>query len=135
MSSGQEFLAKVRGWREAVERGEREAFVEVATAVRDSVVDGSPVTGAPGQPVDEGNLKGSWQLTFPAQDKALVATNAAYAPAVEEGQQAPYTTSAGTPVAPAPMTLRSATGGFHSVKLTQAGWQALVDDVVRRHFR
>lgn len=99
----------------------KQVFVGSVQHVHTSVVDGSPVTGAPGQPVDTGNLRASWQQTYPAEYIGEVYTNVEYAPAIEEG------------VGPhGPMTLRSPTGGFHSVALTRAAWQQVVDDEVRK---
>ena len=43
----------------------KDVFVTVAMLSRDSIVNGSEITGAPGQPVDTGYLKASWQLTWP----------------------------------------------------------------------
>lgn len=65
---------------------QRRIFVGTVSDVHSSVTDGSAVTGAPGQPVDTGFLKGSWQPSFPEQWVGEVATNAAYAEAIEEGQ-------------------------------------------------
>lgn len=116
-----------------------EVFVGVAQAVHESVVEGSPVTGAPGQPVDTGNLKNSWQLTFPERGLAQTATNVVYAEAIEEGQQEPHTRRQRSRfgieqifVEPRPMVLRSQVGGFHSVKLTRAGFTRLVRSAVQR---
>lgn len=103
-----------------VEARQRAVFVNTAVAVKDSITVGSAVTGAPGQPVDTGNLLNSWQLMFPTADVAEITTNTEYAPAIEEGMGKD-----------GPMTLRSAVGGFHSVALTRAGFDLLVNDVVR----
>lgn len=114
-----------------VENRSRAVFLGSVDAVKQSIVEGSAVTAAPGQPVDTGNLVSSWQETFPEDLIGDVTTNVEYAPAIEEGQQAPYTNPHGTQVTPGPMTLRSAVGGFHSVKLTRAGWKPLVASVVK----
>jgi len=100
---------------------QRRIFVNVVSDVRESITDGSAITGAPGQPVDTGYLKGSWQESFPETWVGVVETNAAYAPAIEEGQ-GPH----------GPLTLRSQVGGFHSVKKTVTGFGAIVDDVTRK---
>lgn len=102
-------------------------FVGSVTAIHGSVTDGSALTGAPGQPVDTGNLKASWQQMFPEDWVGEVATVTEYAPAIEEGQQMPYTNRYGTYVEPQPMTLRSSVGGFHSVKLTRSNWDRIVE--------
>lgn len=114
------FSSDLRAFALKVERKNKGVFLGAATGVQESVVDGSPVTGAPGQPVDTGSLKGSWQLTFPGQWEAELATRVEYAPAVEEG------------IGPhGPMTLRSEVGGFHSVKATRANFDRLVEQVNR----
>ena len=88
-------------------------FTNVASGVKESIVNGSAVTGAPGQPVDTGTLKASWQLTFESKNAALVSTNVAYAPVIEDNIRG--------------ATLRSEVGGFHSVKLTVGGFDRIVE--------
>lgn len=88
-------------------------FVNVASAVKGSIVDGSPVTGAPGQPVDTGTLKASWILAFDAPGVAVISTNVEYAPIIEDNIRGAQ--------------LRSQVGGFHSVKMTVAGFERLVE--------
>lgn len=114
------FTTDLQAFARKVEKRNRDIFVGVSTAVHDSVVEGSPLTGAPGQPVDTGNLRASWILRFLARWLSRTSTNVEYAPPIEEG------------IGPhGPMTLRSAVGGFHSVKLTRAGFQNIVDNVAR----
>ena len=113
-----------------VEARSRNVFVGSVVELHGSVTVGSAITGAPGQPVDTGNLLASWQQTFPEDWVGQTATNAEYAVSIEEGQQAPYTTAAGTDVVPRPIVFKSAVGGAHSVKLSRAGWQPLVNAVV-----
>lgn len=127
MSFGEE----IRAFNEKVAGRLDDVFVGTVVAVKDSLTEGSTVTGAPGQPVDTENLKGSYQETFPEQYVGQVATNEEYARAIEEGQQDPYTLPSGKEVTPRPMRLLSAVGGFHSVKLTRANFDLLVGAVVR----
>lgn len=100
-------------------------FLHVANGMHNSVVKGSKVTGSPGQPVAQkfgGTLKNSWQLAFLDLFLASTTTPIIYARAIEEqvdlrtGKQ---------------LQLRSEVGGFHSVKLTRAGYQKLVRAAAR----
>lgn len=112
-----DFSGKMREFAVLVDMRSRAVFVNVASAAKDSITDGSPMTGAPGQPVQTGALKGSWQLRFESPTRAVISTDKLYAPAIEDGQ-GPH----------GPLTLRSPVGGFHSVALTVAGIPALVAD-------
>jgi len=95
-----------------------QAVVEAATdLVFESVVEGSALTGAPGQPVESGKTKGSWKKDLPEPLVGEVYSDWFVARFVEEGQG---------------MTVRSATGGFHSVKLTRAAFPNIVDEAVKR---
>lgn len=87
----------------------------VGEAVLTSIQTGSSVTGAPGQPVDTGALRLSWQRWYASPTHQIIATNILYAPAIEDGIGR-Y----------GPLTLRSQVGGFHSVKLTIAAFHRLV---------
>jgi hypothetical protein len=105
----------------------------VAATAHESIVTGSPLTGAPGQPVGQygpgynegdvgGTLKASWQLLFPAPGVAEITTNLVYAPHNEYG-----VTEDGRPY-----RQRSSVGGRHSVALTIAGMQRIVDYEAKR---
>ena len=116
------FMAKTRYKTQA-------AFVNTCVAVKESIVNGSAITGAPGQPVGQygpgyhpgmvgGTLKASWQLMFVGATAALIATNVKYAQVIEDNVRG--------------AKLRSTVGGFHSVKLTVAGFDRLVDAEVAK---
>jgi hypothetical protein len=105
-----------------LERRRRDLFVGVATETLRSIQEGSPLTGAPGQPVDTGNLRASWQLLFESETTALIQTNVIYAPGIEEGLS--MTTGQR-------LVQRSPVGGFHSVKMTRAGFQRIVAAVAQ----
>lgn len=122
----------LRLFRDKVAKRSQAVFLGSVDAVHGSVVEGSEISGAPGQPVDTGNLVNSWQQTFPEELVGQTATGVEYAPAVEAGQQAPYTTPSGAEVTPRPMQFRSSVGGAHSVKLTRAAWARIVEAVVRK---
>ncbi len=102
------FAAKVHTNNQAV-------FVNTCAAAKDSITDGSPTTGAPGQLVDTGNLKASWQLEFESASSALISTNVEYAQQMEEGTRDGRA-----------LVQRSQVGGFHSVALTVAGLDKIV---------
>lgn len=110
------FESDIETWLQKTEQRERDLFVNTASAIKFSITDGSPVTGAPGQPVDTGALKNSWILEFVTPWVAMISTNIGYAPGIENGLG-----SLGQPI-----QLRSAVGGFHSVALTRAGFRELV---------
>lgn len=114
------FRSEIARLKRNIEIRRKTHFVNVASHAKMSVTDGSPLTGAPGQPVDLGNLKGSWQLTFTAE-KALISTNVEYAQANEDGVNNGR-----------PYTQRSPVGGRHSVKLTAAGLGNIMDFEARK---
>lgn len=103
------FTAKLEGMT-------AELLPNVASALQASIVSGSPLTGAPGQPVDTGNLRASWNVSFPSADTAQISTNVEYAPYVEDNVRG--------------VTFR--VGGPHGVKLTLANAQAIVNEEARR---
>jgi Bacteriophage HK97-gp10, putative tail-component len=102
------FDEEARRWTVQIEAMTREAFGNIASHAHESIQNGSVVTGAPGQPVDTGNLKASWHLEFTSPTTAEISTNVAYAQLNEDG-----VTASG-----APYVQRSPVGGRHSVALT-----------------
>jgi hypothetical protein len=117
-----DFDAQVRSFALAVPAYSRRVFVNSAAAVKDSITNGSAITGSPGQPVDTGVLRASWQLNFEDANTASISTNVVYAPQIEDGIS----------WRGKPLTLRSAVGGFHSVKTTVLNFMRLVDAVKAR---
>lgn len=78
-----------------------------------SITVGSPITGAPGQPIDKGDLIKSWRmLPQNDQDKILIVSNLIYAPIIEDNWR--------------DAQLRSKVGGFHSVKMTKLAFNLIV---------
>ena len=104
------FTAKVDGRIEKL-------HLRCSELLYESVVDGSSITGAPGQPVQKGQLRGSFQLTFPKRLFSSLLTKLKYAPGIELGKDMRSGKQ---------LQQRSAVGGFHSVKLTRAGWNRIV---------
>ena len=101
----------------------RRTFVEATVQVRRSIVEGSDLTSAPGQPVDTGALKASFIDEFTGAESWRISTNLAYAPVIEEGVG---------------FIQRSPVGGSHSLKMTVSGWERIVQfasDRRRRHHR
>lgn len=90
----------------------------VAAEVFKSVVEGSPITGAPGQPVKYEDLKKSWKRVSPSRLITNIITDSPYAEIIENNRRG--------------ARLRSKVGGFHSVKMTRAGFQGIVRYVNRR---
>lgn len=78
-----------------------------------SVVDGSAITGAPGQPVHDGELRDSWKQEV-SDTETVTSTDVPYARAVEE--------NIGNKV--------YKSGGPHSAALTVAGFPQIVAAVV-----
>jgi len=122
-----DFEKNLRKFAVKQERMTRTLFLNVASACKDSIVEGSSITGAPGQPVGQygpgyhpgltgGTLKASWQLVFENATTAVIGSKLVYAPPIEEG------TNKGRQ-----LTLRSTVGGFHSVAKTITGYRRLVD--------
>jgi len=78
-----------------------------------SITVGSPITGAPGQPVKTGRLLKSWRRQGTARSKNIsIYTQVPYAPIIEDNLRG--------------ATLRSSVGGFHSVKMTVMGFHRIV---------
>lgn len=105
------FSSDIANWRAKVQANSQTIFLNTASHAYESIVNGSPITGAPGQPVDTGNLRNSWQLSFPAKDEALIATNVEYAAHVEENVRG--------------VTFKN--HGPHSVSLTKLGLSRIVE--------
>lgn len=121
------FLDEIRAHNARVELDLLPAvFVGVVAEVKNSIVFGSPLTGAPGQVVADvngGNLRASWQSEFEDANNAVVSTNVPYAESNEDGVARP---------GGGPYVQRSAVGGRWSVALTRMGFQRIVDDVAAR---
>lgn len=93
---------------------------EVAELALDYIVNGSPVTGAPGQPEDL--RQGQWSISETGPDTTTVGTADSSAPAVEDGISR---------ITGGPVTLNSPIGGFHSVMLTHQNAEPLIKAAVR----
>lgn len=111
------FESDVNRFIAKTEQRAKDIFVASTVEVKRSVVEGSSITTSKGQPVDTGALRASWADNFLSATLWQLQTNIAYAPAVENRV----------------MTDRpSEVGGHHSVKLTEAGFSRIVDQVTSR---
>jgi len=114
------FEAEVRRFAALAQERQAQVVARVGDLAFASVVEGSPVTGAPGQPVVSGDLKRSWGKTV-TPEVTMIETSLFYAPWIEHGM---LPEGGGLEDGPSP-------GGPHSLKLTVAGFDRLVDQAVR----
>lgn len=98
-----------------------ELVPEVGALVYQSIVHGSRLTGAPGQPKDSSDLIRSWTETFPSPTSVQVSSDSPYARPNEDGVR-----EGGKPY-----VQRSAKGGRHSVRLTRRGLDKLVEQAAK----
>lgn len=110
------FSDDLKRFEEKVTVRSREVFVNVAAHAHESIVNGSGVTGAPGQPVDTGNLRNSWVLSFPDPATAEINSNCEYAEAVENNVRG--------------VTFKN--HGPHSVRLTVLGLGRIVEHETKK---
>jgi len=127
------FTDQLAAFQRKLDRRLNDVFVGTAVAVKRSIVDGSPITEAPGQPVGQygpgyhpgkvgGTLKNSWKLEFETKTSALIFTGGVpYAKNIEHliGKYGP-------------ISIRSTIGGGHSVKMTVAAFGRLVESEVAK---
>ncbi len=92
----------------------------VAEVMYDSIVEGSHITGAPGQPDDLRD--GQWKLDNRDGPESVIGTNEKSARSVEDGISYKYGGR---------ITLNSEIGGSHSVKLTHQNSARLIERVVQ----
>lgn len=123
------FSGDIKKFTKIIKQRNNDVFVGVAEEVHRSIQTGSEITGAPGQPVGGhqpgrryvgGALRASWQLQIDP-DSALISTNMIYAPQIEDGTREGRA-----------LTLWSPVGGFHSVKTTIAGFDKIVEHVLKK---
>ena len=130
------FDADLKRFAIKVEARNRGVLENMATLVHDSIVKGSAITGAPGQPVDTGYLAGSWIRVVGSVD-AEIATDAQYAPVIEHNLRTAFDPK-GKPAPPRVnpdgsfrRPIKSTVGGHHSVKLTVGAADRLLAEAVR----
>ncbi len=121
------FSDDLRKFAEDFKRDHDAVFAGVVTEVHRSIVEGSEITGAPGQPVDTGHLRASWTTEFVSPREAVISTNVEYAVTIEENLRGAKVSSKDKYGKPKPEI-----GGFHSVALTVMGFEKIVEHVVQR---
>jgi len=111
------FSDQIRVFAVKADTTSKVVFPNSVSAAHSSITVGSGVTGSPGQPVDTGELRTSWQIEFESPTSATISTGVPWARQNEDG-----VTEDGRPY-----MQRSPVGGRHSVALTIVGMQRLVD--------
>lgn len=96
----------------------------VGELMHQSVVYGSPITGAPGQAEQDGDLIASWRTTV-TETSASTLSNSEYAIPNEYGVRR----------GGKPYIQRSAKGGRYSVGITRKNFQKIIDHAGRILFR
>lgn len=113
------FADEIQAFVEKAKTTERQVFTRVADKVFESVTEGSPLTGAPGQPVAvDGDLKASWTEQVDERE-AVISSDHPAAPVIENGTRLGQD-----------LVLHAHVGGFHSVKQTAVNFDRLVDAAV-----
>lgn len=113
------FADDLRHFAEKAEARTHAVHEGVTDLAFSSIVYGSPVTAAPGQPVapgrapNAGKLRDSWTKAYPEPDVSAITTDVDYARDVEDN----------------PRGVQFSNHGPHSVKLTLAGGQRMADAV------
>lgn len=112
------FASDVQKFADETRRRQQRVFAGAVQESFRSIRDGSPITGAPGQPVVTGGMRDSWRIIVEGH-RVLIVTNHPGAPAIE------YATKKGRA-----LVTHSGRGGSHSLVLTKLGFQNIVDTVV-----
>jgi hypothetical protein len=120
------FAADIERWTRKVKVANEAVFSGVVAETKNSIVFGSPLTGAPGQVVADvrgGELRASWQAEFETPTRALISTSVPWAQQNEDGVARP---------GGGPYEQRAAIGGRWNVALTRRGFANIVADVCNR---
>lgn len=110
-----DFAGQLDGFADLLDGRQKRVFDAVVEQTRISIVEGSPITGAPGQPVDTGELRDSWKVRYERPGVAVISSDAPHALVVE-------------------MNIGGITysnHGPHSVALTRAGMPRMARLVAR----
>jgi hypothetical protein len=126
------FTDEVRVFALKVDAKSKDVITEAGVEVQRSLVEGSEITGAPGQPVDTGFLRSSFIPERISEFEWQTTTNVSYAPVIEYGIREAFDPRGEG----RPYHLRgsgkSLVGGSHSVALTRASWARIADVATAR---
>lgn len=120
------FSADLQKFNVKIKSRNRLVFERATEAALASIQYGSPVTGAPGQPVDTSDLLHSWQITEPEANVRVIAPYGAPIAWAQQNEDGIARPGGGA------YRLLSWAGGRFSVALTAAGFDKLVNAVVER---
>jgi len=117
---GQSFAQQMAAFNTRLRRKVNALSTETVDEVFRSIVYGSEITSAPGQPVDTGTLRDSWvrEPVEPHVERVYSTDNPAKVASIENNWRG--------------ATLRSSVGGFHSVAITRLGFNRIVQVVNER---
>lgn len=121
--SAQQFRVGLDRFKVTTKTRAQIVFDGASRAALASIRLGSPITGAPGQPVDSEDLLKSWRMEPESPTVNVIFTDSPYAQSNEDGIARP---------GGGPYILRSKRGGRHSVKLTIMGFPRIVADIVAK---
>lgn len=111
------FLDDLNAFNALVQRRRQFVARECVRLAFESIVEGSSITGAPGQPVGEtGETRDSWRELQESPTSTLIVSDHPNAQIVEDNVGGVVYVNHGP----------------HSVKLTIAGWQRIVDEATKR---
>jgi hypothetical protein len=105
------FREECRAAGREIDQEDAAIFDGVVDLAFESIVHGSPLTGAPGQPVRSGELRDSWETERPSATEARIATDHPAAPVIEDDLGNRHYRNHGP----------------HSVKLTLASIDRIID--------
>lgn len=122
------FSDGIRQFKAELRTRSRDQFFGTANEVARSVIEGSELTGAPGQPVDTGHEKAGWIPAYTSPTRFEMTNKVEYAEAIEDGVGPHGPVAYGNTGKPGASTV----GGSHSVKKTIDGFQAIADHVAQK---
>ncbi len=116
------WLSNLPEFSRQLQTTEAQIVREVTDIAFGSIVNGSLLTGSPGQPDDLRD--GDWVESFPSQTSGKISTSEPSARSVEDGISYKF----GTPLT----KLKSEIGGFHSLALTHQNADKIIGAVIQR---